>query len=76
MFDESFSSALSYTSRPYLEAMAMCPVATYTPYATSSKEQTGDVIMFTQFEERNILNEICNETESGDESDSESLMMN
>ena len=25
VFDESFSSALSYTSRPYSEAMAMCP---------------------------------------------------
>ena len=43
--DESFFSALSYTSRPYAEAMAMRPTVTYTPYATSSKEQTGDVIM-------------------------------
>ena len=34
MFDESFSSALSYTSRPYAEAMAMRPAVTYTPYAT------------------------------------------
>ena len=31
VFDESFSSALSYTSRPYLEAMAMRPAVTYTP---------------------------------------------
>ena len=37
VFDESFSSALSYTSRPYSEAMAMCPAVMYTPYATSSK---------------------------------------
>ena len=37
MFDESFSSALSYKSRPYLEAMAMRPAVTYNPYATSSK---------------------------------------
>ena len=36
-FDESFVSALSYTSRPYAEAMAMRPAVTYTPYATSSK---------------------------------------
>ena len=49
VFDESFSSALSYTSRPYAEAMAMRPKVMYTPYATSSKEQTGDVIMFAQF---------------------------
>ena len=40
MFDESFVSALSYTSRPYAKAMAMRPAVTYTPYATSSKEQT------------------------------------
>ena len=39
VFDESFSSALAYTSRPYSEAMTMCPAVTYTPYATSSKEQ-------------------------------------
>ena len=32
-FDESFSSALSYTSRPYAEAMAMRPTVTYTLYA-------------------------------------------
>ena len=49
VFDESFSSALSYMSRLYAEAMTMCPTVTYTPYATSSKEQTGDVITFAQF---------------------------
>ena len=47
----------------------------YTPYATSPKEQTGDVITFTQFEERYLLNETRNYTESSDESDSESIMM-
>ena len=75
VFDESFSSALSYTSRPYAEAMAMRPTVTYTLYATSYKEQTGDVITFAQFEEGNILTETHNNTESGDEYDSESLMM-
>ena len=50
-FDESFVSALSYSSRSYAEAMAIRPAVTYTPYATSSKEQTGDVITFAQFEE-------------------------
>ena len=68
-FDESFVSALSYTSRPYAEAMAMRPAVTYTPYATSSKEQTGDIITFAQSEEGNLLSETCNDTESGDESD-------
>ena len=55
--------------------MVMRPAVTYTPYATSSKEQTGDVIMFAQFEEGNLLTATCNDTESGDESNSESLMM-
>ena len=49
VFDESFSSALSYTSRTYSEAMEMRPAVTYTPYGTSSKEQTGNIITFTQF---------------------------
>ena len=66
VFDESFSSALSYTSRPYAEAMAMLPAVTYTSYTTSSKEQTGNVITFAQFEEGNLLTETRNNTESGD----------
>ena len=49
VFDESLSSALAYTSRPYSEAIAMRPSVTYTPYASSSKEQTGNVITFAQF---------------------------
>ena len=61
-FDESFVSAMSYTSQPYAEAMAMRPAVTYTPYATSSKEQTGDVITFAKFEEGNLLNETRNNT--------------
>ena len=48
---------------------------TYTPYATSSKEQTGDVITFTHFEEGNILTETRNDAESGDKSDNKSIMM-
>ena len=48
---------------------------TYTPYATSSKEQTGDVITFAQFEEGNLISENRNNTESDDESNSESIMM-
>ena len=75
VFDEIFSSALSYTSRPYAEAMAMRPTVMYNPYATSSKEQTGDVITFAQFEDGNLIIETRNDTESGDESDSESITM-
>ena len=53
----------------------MRPAVTYTPYATSLKEQTGDLITFAQFEEGNISTETCNDAESGDESDNESNMM-
>ena len=74
-FDKSFVSALSYTSQPYAEAMAMRPAVTYTPYTTYSKEQTSDVITFAQFDEGNLLSETRNDTESDDESDSESIMM-
>ena len=57
VFDERFSSALEYTSRLYLEAMAMCPYVTYTTCATSSKEKKVNIITFTQFEEGNLLSE-------------------
>ena len=50
--------------------MLIRPEVTYTPYATSSKEQTGNVITFAQFEEGNLLTENRNDTESDDESDS------
>ena len=49
--------------------MAMRPAVTYTPYATSY------VITFAQFEEGTLLTETSNDTESGDESDSETIMM-
>ena len=54
----------------------MRPEVTYTPYATSLKEQTGDVITFAHFEEGGLLTETHNDAESGDKSDSKSLMMN
>ena len=54
VFGKRLSTALAYTSRPYSEAMVIRPAVTYSPYATSSKEQTGDLIMFAQFEEGNI----------------------
>ena len=55
VFDESFSSAFEYTSQRYSEPMAMRPAVTYTPCTTSSREQTGNIITFAQFEEGNIL---------------------
>ena len=74
VFDESVSSALSYTSRHYSEEMAMRPAVTYTPYDTSSRGETGDVITFAQFEKGNTLTKTCNDTEIGDESDDDSNM--
>ena len=56
--------------------MAMRPAVTYTPYATSSEEQTSDLITFTEFEEGNILTENHNDAEIGDQADKESIMMN
>ena len=54
--------------------MAMCPNVTYTPWDTSSREQTGDIIMFTHFEKGNLLSETCNNAESGDNYDEDSIM--
>ena len=53
----------------------MRPAVTYTLYATSSKEQTEDVITFTNFVEENILTETRNNAESGDYYDNESITM-
>ena len=53
----------------------MCPAVMYTLYAPSSKEQTGNVITFAQFEEGNIWTETRNDAERDDESDKESIMM-
>ena len=48
VFDETFSSTLEYTSRPYSEGLATRPEVLYIPYATSLHEQTDDIINFTQ----------------------------
>ena len=64
LFDNSFSSALAYTSRPYLEAIDMPPAVSYITYATSYDEQTGNIITFSQFEEGGLV-----ETERNSEED-------
>ena len=66
-FDESFSSALAYKSQPYSESMAMRPAVTYTPCDTSLREQTGDIITFSQFEEGNILTKTRNDADIDDD---------
>ena len=53
VFDENNSSALVYTSCLYSDVLSMRLAVSYTPYATSSHEQTGKVITFSQFEEGN-----------------------
>ena len=50
----------------------MFRLTTYTPCDTSSREQTGNIIRFTQFEEGNILSETHEDAESDDESGDES----
>ena len=74
VFDESFTSPLAYKSRPYSEGMDMRTEVTYTLYTTSSKEQTGDIITLSQFEEGDLVSETCNNAESGDKSDNNSIM--
>ena len=74
VFDENFSSELAYTSHPYSEPMAICPTVMYTPCATYSMEQTGNIITFEQFQEGNIVTKTCNDSGSGDESDDDSIM--
>ena len=52
----------------------MTPAVTYTPDAISSKEQTGDIITFTQFEEGSLLSESRGNAESCDKFDDNSIM--
>ena len=68
------SSTSAYTSHPYAEAMAMRPAVSYIPCATSSNKQTGNIITLAQFEEVNLLSETCDNAETGDKSDDNSIM--
>ena len=72
--DKIVSSTLEYASQPYSEAMDMCTDVSYTPYAKYSREQTGNIITFAQFEEGNLLSENSKKTDSGDEYDDNSIM--
>ena len=40
--------------------MAIRPSVSYTPYATSSREQTVNIITFAHFEEEDLLSETHN----------------
>ena len=50
VFDQTFSSVLSYMARPYSEETAMGPEVSYITCDTSYHEQIGDIITFAQFE--------------------------
>ena len=54
--------------------MEMYPSVTFIPCATYSRDQTGDIIRFAQFEEGYLVYESFNDAESGDESDDNSIM--
>ena len=45
------------------------------PVCDVFERKTGNIITFAQFEEGNILTEIRNDAESGDESNNKSIMM-
>ena len=54
--------------------MDIRPDVSYTPYDTSSKEQTGNIITFAQFEEGGLLSETRDYAESGDKYDDNLIM--
>ena len=54
--------------------MAIHPAVTYITCATSSREQTGDIIIFAQFEEGDLLSETNDDVESCDNSNEDSIM--
>ena len=74
VFDEITSSTLAYKSQSYSEVIYICSSVSCTPCAKSLREQTGDIIMFAQFEEGDLVSETRDNTESSDESDNNSIM--
>ena len=54
--------------------MAMCLSVLYIPCAKSLKEQTCNIITFTQFEEGGLLFETHNDAESSDKFDNDSII--
>ena len=54
--------------------MAMHPSMSYTPYSKSSRENTGNIITFAQFEEGNLFFGARDDTESGIKYDDDNTM--
>ena len=74
VFDESFSSAFAYTPQPYSETIDMRLSVTYTPCDKSSREKTGNIITFAQFEEAGLLSETRDNAGNCDESNDGSII--
>ena len=55
VFEEKFSSVLAYKLCPHSEALDIRSEVLYIPYASSSHEQTGNIITFVQLEEDNLV---------------------
>ena len=55
--------------------MAMCPAVSYTPYDIPSREQTGNIITFTQFEEESLLSETRDDAECDEKYNDDSIML-
>ena len=55
VFDETFSSELAYTSSPYSDSLTIWPSLSYIPYTTLSHGQTGDIVIFSLFEEGGLV---------------------
>ena len=54
--------------------MALLLAISYIPCATSSKEKTGYIITFTQFEEEDLLYKTRDNSGRGDKSDDNSIV--
>jgi hypothetical protein len=54
-FDESFTSALVTSSKPYQEALSTRPLVTCIPSIQDLMERTGEIITFAQLSDENNL---------------------
>ena len=72
--NDSLSSMLAYMFQTYAEDMAMQPDVSYIPFATSSRGQTGNIIMFAHVEEGDLLYETRDDVESSDEYEDDSII--
>ena len=65
---------LAYMFQTYAEAMAMQLDVSCIPFATSSRGQTVNIIIFAHVEEGGLLYETCDDTESSNKYDDNSTL--